>query len=292
MNNNLLHKEVQLSVIIPCFNGTKTLAVQLEALANQQWSKPWEVIITDNGSTDGSIDIAEKYRHRLPNLQIVDASAKRGASYARNIGIKAANSDAFVFCDVDDEVSANWLASVGEALTEHDFISGPVEFKQLNQTWRVRTQESIQQELPGTQQEPPFYPWGNGCNFGFTRLVLDTVGGFDESVEFCEDVEFSWRAQQAGFKLHFVRNATVHYRLRHGLIANYRQARNWAESGFGVRYKYGLVKGKFLKLKWFLGGWKALFFLLLKVRTKEDWVTWMRHFGARIGEIQGVMKYL
>ncbi|MBF2059991.1 glycosyltransferase family 2 protein, partial [Fischerella thermalis] len=43
---------MKVSVIIPCLNAAETIGVQLEALANQQWSQPWEVIIADNGSTD------------------------------------------------------------------------------------------------------------------------------------------------------------------------------------------------------------------------------------------------
>jgi glycosyltransferase involved in cell wall biosynthesis len=47
-----MQRYVQLSVIIPCYNGAETIAAQLEALAGQQWSGQWEVIVSDNGSTD------------------------------------------------------------------------------------------------------------------------------------------------------------------------------------------------------------------------------------------------
>lgn len=290
--NNKSTQKMQLSVIIPCLNGADTIASQLEALALQQWSGAWEVIVSDNGSTDNSLAIAEQYKECLPNLKVVDAAAKRGASYARNAGIAAASSDTFLFCDADDEVAVGWLASLAESLDKYDFVTGSLEFKKLNEPWRVQKHQDKQQELPGTSQEPPFFPWGNGANFGCTRLVIDTIGGFDESVLFTEDVEFSWRAQQAGFALYFTPNATVHYRLRHGWIANYIQSLNWAKSGFDVRNRYGLVKGKFLKLRVLLGGCKSLLMLLVKTRTKEDWVNWMRRFGAMIGEVQGCRKYL
>lgn len=290
--NSKLTQETQLSVIIPCFNGADTIAVQLEALALQQWSGPWEVIVCNNGSTDNSVAVIKQYANKLPNLRIVDAFAKQGVAYTRNVGIAAASSDAFVICDADDEVAPGWLAAMGNALSKHDFISGPLEFTKLNESWRVQKHEHKQKEPPGSHQITPFFPWGNGCNFGFTRKLIDTVGKFDESLIFGEDIEFSWRAQQAGFKLHFLPDAIVHYRLRHGLIANYIQSRNWAKAAVAVKNRYGLLKGKWVKLKIFLCGWKDLLELLVKTRTKEDCVIWMRCLGGKIGEIQGCMEYL
>ena len=55
---------MELSVIIPCFNAEVTIVVQLEALANQRWSKPWEVIVSDNGSTDNSMEIVKSFMKR------------------------------------------------------------------------------------------------------------------------------------------------------------------------------------------------------------------------------------
>jgi len=61
---------MKLSVILPCFNGVKTIAVQLEALA-RRWSEPWELVVINNGSTNDSMQIVENYRDRLPNLPLV-----------------------------------------------------------------------------------------------------------------------------------------------------------------------------------------------------------------------------
>lgn len=266
--NSKFTQKIQLSVIIPCFNGADAIALQLEALALQQWSEPWEVIVVNN-ATENIVAVVEQYRNRLQNLRIVDAAASVGASYARNVGIAAARSDAFVFCDADHKIFSGWLASVGESLGKYDFVSGPLE-SQLNGTGRSR-QEDKQIEARGWNQLPPsFIPWGNSCNFGVTRRVVDTIGRFDESMFFAEDIEFGWRAQRAGFKIHFIRNATGRSRLSHELLTNYRQARNWAKSGLDVRNGYGLVKGEYIKLSLFLGSCKSLLVLLLKIPTKNE----------------------
>ena len=112
---------MKLSVIIPCLNAANTIAVQLDALAAQQWDQPWEVIVADNGSTDDSIAIIERYKTTLPHLRIADASARRGQPYALNVGAMAATGEALAFCDADDEVAPGWLSAMGEALSKHDF---------------------------------------------------------------------------------------------------------------------------------------------------------------------------
>ncbi len=80
---------MRLSIVLACYNGAETLADQLDGLAAQEWSQPWEVVFVDNRSTDNSRAIAEQYKDRLPNLRVVDGycvtvhpfSARRPNSY-------------------------------------------------------------------------------------------------------------------------------------------------------------------------------------------------------------------
>ena len=111
----------RLSVIIPCKNMGATIGAQLEALANQSWSEPWEVIVSDNGSSDDSVRVVQRYAARLPNLRLVDASDRPGASHARNVGARHATAPALAFCDADDEVGVDWLAAMDRALSRARF---------------------------------------------------------------------------------------------------------------------------------------------------------------------------
>src|SRR5438132_11339274 len=86
---------MRLSVVIPCLNSADQLPVQLWALAREKWQGWWEVVISDNGSTDGTREVAERFKDRLPRLLVVDASDRRGASYARNVGRRSACGEAF-----------------------------------------------------------------------------------------------------------------------------------------------------------------------------------------------------
>ena len=279
---------MRLSVIIACLNGADTIGVQLEALANQQWSEPWEVIFADNGSTDGTVTIVEQYKHKLPNLLIVDASDRPGKAHASNLAMLAASGEAFAFCDADDEVAPGWIAAMGEALAQYDFVGGAMDYLKLNEAKRVKHQ------VGGIKQaeHPPFLPFCGGCNFGFNRSVYQALGGFDESFLFNEDTEYCWRAQLAGTKLQFVPNAIVHYRHRNSLAASYRQARNWSESYVILRKKYGGSLSRLMMLKLLIGGWRHMPLGLLQIRSWEDLVEFAWQFGWKIGEMRGCIKQL
>jgi glycosyltransferase involved in cell wall biosynthesis len=119
------------SVVIPARNARRTLGAQLEALRAQDYAGPWELVVADNGSTDGTADLASAWAHTLP-LRVVDASLRRGASFARNRGWRSALGDLMAFCDADDVVSSGWLSRLTEAAEEADLVGGPYEFRRLN----------------------------------------------------------------------------------------------------------------------------------------------------------------
>jgi glycosyltransferase involved in cell wall biosynthesis len=73
-----------ISIIIPCHNAARTIGCLLEAIAGQTWTDSWEVIVSDNGSTDDSLSVVERYRSRLRRLQIVQGLDRLGAGYARS----------------------------------------------------------------------------------------------------------------------------------------------------------------------------------------------------------------
>ena len=126
---------MQLSVVIPCYNAAATIGEQLEALARQEWDGDWEVVVSDNGSTDGSQDVVHGFKDRLPELRLVDSSATRGASYARNVGIEQARGDWILTCDDDDVAADNYVAAMAEALGIHDFVACRHDPRPLNEPW-------------------------------------------------------------------------------------------------------------------------------------------------------------
>jgi glycosyltransferase involved in cell wall biosynthesis len=284
---------MKLSVIIPCLNAADTVAIQLEALANQHWSEPWEVIVADNGSTDSSSLIVKSFEERLPNLRIVDSSDKRGAAHARNVGAVHATGESLAFCDADDEVGRGWVSAIGNALSRYDFVASRFEMKKLNSSGFFLNHEQEKGIMEYTY--PPYLPHSGGCGIGIKRSLHEEIGGFDESMRALEDTDYCWRVQLRGVTLHFVPDAIVHIRFDDSVHKLFKQASLWGEYNVVIYKKYlafgmprlsrkeGLIKyNKFLK---------NLCAGIFKIRNKSDLRSYAWGSGWHWGRLKGSIKH-
>lgn len=98
------------SVIVPIYNSASTLRRCLESLVSQSF-KDFELILVDDGSSDGSLDICREYAGADPRVKVFSQS-NRGVSSARNLGLSNASGDYVAFCDSDDMVREFWLSSM------------------------------------------------------------------------------------------------------------------------------------------------------------------------------------
>jgi glycosyltransferase involved in cell wall biosynthesis len=204
------------SVVLPARNAAATIGQQLAAMARQDYEHAWDVVVADNGSHDGTPEIARAWADRLPRLSVVDASQRPGASFARNIGVAAAGGDFLAFTDADDVVDEGWLTALVAAARDADMVGGCLELGTLNdaviRTW-------MGWNCPDDRLAPAqgFLPTVYGSNCGIWRDVLDEVGGWNTRYPHHNDRELSWRVQLASYRLHFAPGAVVHYRLRSNL---------------------------------------------------------------------------
>jgi len=283
---------MKLSVVMPFYNAVDSLGVQLEALANQHWSEPWEVILADNRSTDGSRQIAERYKKRLPNLRIVDASARQGSSFARNIGVQAATGEAIAFCDADDEVAPGWVAAMGKALSQHDFVACSIESEKLNPPWIIAARGHPQRDGLQKVSHPPYLLHAGAGTLGIKRSLFIKVGGFGESWLYLYETDFCFKLQLAGVQLHFVPDAVVHVRFSHTFREVYSQSRRWAIYNVKVQKKYHEV-GTESPLSWkrHARNWQSLLWRLLCIRQKNDYFRFVWGLGWQVGLLQGSLKY-
>ena len=282
---------MKLSVIIPNYNGGDTLGLQLEALSRQQWSGPWEIIIADNGSTDNSRSIVERYKDRLPNLRIVDASDRRGAAHARNVGAGAATGDALVFCDADDEVAPGWLAAMGGALAQHDLVACRVDTGKLNALWLQQAFPTMQTHRLHRLSFLPDRCTAGAGTLGVKRLVHEAIGGFDESWGFLEEVDYCLRIQNGGVKIHFVHDAVIHIRYRQTLPQLYHQARRWAEYSVRLFKTYRPMGTYRWCWRWYAEQWARLLRQIPSLRSRSRHARWFWDLGWQVGRFQGIIKY-
>jgi GT2 family glycosyltransferase len=219
---------MELSVILSVRNGARTIGRQLDALARQRWEGAWEVVVSDNGSTDDSIAIVERYRDRLPYLHVVDSSVRVGLPHSRNVGAAAAAGEALAFCDDDDEVGEGWVEAMAKALRGKELVAGRLEHSRHNEPWAIEVRGRPQTAGLPEWGFVPYFPFAFGCTIGISRRLHESVGGFDENmVPSSEDVDYCWRLQLAGAEIHFTPAAVTHYALRHDLPGIYRQARDY-----------------------------------------------------------------
>ena len=289
---------MKLSVIIPCARSIGTLPVQLDALARQTWNGPWEVIISDNGPTPGLSELIESYRDKLPGLTLIDSSDRSGASHARNVAAEIATGDYLLFCDADDMVADDWVATLAQSLCDHDFVASRLVVEKINEPWVVASRPMIlETQRDGLMNFLGFLPWAGAGTLGIKRSIYLDAGGFDESLSALEDVDFCWRVQLANTPLHFERNAEIHYRLRADLSGIYRQAAFYAEHQVFVLKKFGsrgLSRPQFSWRRFLRGpqGWAALVrHFPGAIRKRQDAGTWLWNFGWRVGLLKGSLKY-
>jgi glycosyltransferase involved in cell wall biosynthesis len=280
-----------ISVVIPCLNAADTIGDQLEALANQTWDQPWEVIVADNGSTDGSLDVVERYRDRMPNLRVVDASDRRGSAHARNVGARSARAASLAFCDADDQVGPGWVAAMGDALAHHAVVVSRHDTTKLNEPWLQ--EKGVSPLVHGVPKlwYPPYLHHAASAGLGVRHEVHDAIGGFDESVNTLDDTDYCIRLQLAGFTLQFIPDAVTHYRHRTSVLALYRQARAYAEDNAGLQKKYGghiKIPGHW---KWPLQRWKPIFRCLPTIVRKGGRARMAWLLGWQIGRFRGSIKY-
>jgi glycosyltransferase involved in cell wall biosynthesis len=229
---------VKVSVVIACRNAEATLAVQLEALTRQDCPLPWNVVISDNGSTDRTVEIARSFADRLPGLSIVDSSDRLGAGPARNVGAHASTAELLVFCDADDEAAPGWLAAMVAALQQNPFVAGRFESRKLNAARTLRSR-TLQQD--DDLQESPFgpgLPHAGAGNLGVDRALFLSVGGFDPLIDCLEDTDLCWRVQLTGPRLVFQPDAVMHVRLRSSLSTMFGQGRAYGAASALLARRY------------------------------------------------------
>jgi glycosyltransferase involved in cell wall biosynthesis len=282
---------MDLSVVIPCRNNADAIGVQLAALSRQTWHRPWEVIVADNGSTDATLQVVEKHHKTLPQLRLIDASARRGAAHARNAGVAAARAEAILFCDADDEVGNGWLAAMAEGLKKHDFVAARLDIARLNVPEIAKTVKNPQAEGLQRVAYPPHLWHASGASLGVKRNIHDRVGGFDESLPYLQDTDYCFRLQLSGIELHFLAEAVVHYRFKDNEHALFHQARHWGQYNVLMYKRYGQSMGLAHPWRRHISHWHALLRRAPCLFDKEQRLAWMKTLGTQIGVLQGSIRY-
>ncbi len=264
------------SVIVPVYNSPPGFFDLLDSIRLQKRDTPFEIVIADDASLDETASKAERYLKSMPNARVVRLAKNLGPAAARNAGVKAARSDAFLFIDSDcllcDETFIARFFAAHRAYPEvvigggiRGMGKGIVAFVDRFCHWVVA--------IP----EKPAGPLVSGhmvtANLLIPRRAFEAVGGFDVTLRTGEDTAFCLKARELGIPLRFHGELMlVHHdreRARDFLMNLYLVGRDRAQSRISV----------FGKAPWFLAGPAPLRWLLvipialaLTARNLRSWL--------------------
>ncbi len=220
------------SIVVAVYNGAETVDACIRSLRALEYPGPTpELIVVDNGSTDGTRAILDRHRERI----VVVHEPKRGASAARNRGIGQARGDVVVFTDADCVVDPAWLWRLVEPLQDPGVgIAGGTIRAREPRTVVTLFGERIHDHRRAMQEYQPGY--AITMSWASRRDLLLRLGGFDEVFLRGQDVDLAYRIQQAGYSLAFVPDAVVHHH-------NERTLRGLFQEGF-LHGVYGVLTVK------------------------------------------------
>jgi glycosyltransferase involved in cell wall biosynthesis len=196
------------SVVIPCYNQARYIADAIGSVLAQTYPK-FDMVVVDDGSTDGSADIVERFQVPIVRQE------RGGPAAARNAGFQSTTGEYVVFLDGDNMLQPHALEANLHGFEDHPetaFVGG--RYRYIDEFGRRRPSSS----LPNLKTPEDHYAallsenyFGSPDNVMFRRSVLDAVGLFDSSVDGLEDYDLYLR---------IARNYPVHY---HGVtISAYR----------------------------------------------------------------------
>jgi GT2 family glycosyltransferase len=197
---------MNVSVIVPAFNAHRTLDTCLQACQSQilPAGTELEIILVDDGSTDGTQEVTQKR-----GVQLIQHQTRRGAAAARNSGLKVAQGKIILFTDADCVPTENWVAEMIRPF--HDLaIQGCKGIYASHQPELVARFVQIEYEdkYDGLRRQP-MIDFIDTYSAGYRAEVLQAVGGFDETIHYVEDQELSFRLAAAGHKMVFQETAVV-----------------------------------------------------------------------------------
>lgn len=222
------------SVIIPSYNSAKFIKETLDSVFNQTY-KNIEVIVVDDGSTDGSFELI--FNLKNPNLKLVKNLGK-GACAARNYGFEISKGDYIQYLDADDLLSPNkihdqmnlaskfglnavyfceWIRFVGsidEYATNHQFINKNYDqaYMWLKDSWRGKGMAAVHSWL-------------------VPRQIIIMAGQWNEDLLINQDGEFFTRVLMNASTIKYVASVKVYYRSGNPNSISQSQNTSWVKAG-------------------------------------------------------------
>ena len=221
--------ELLVSVVVPTHDRPQRLVRLLDGLRGQSLARErFEVIVVDDGSGPATGETLEGERRRGGlGLRVVRHDGARGPGAARNRGWRLARAPLVAFTDDDCVPAPNWLAAALQAAASPGaIVQGRTEPDPGELGHKLLLARTVRVATLGPQYET--------CNIFYPRVVLESLGGFDEGFGLRpggEDTDLAWRALEHGCAATFAPAAVVfHAVARLGILGTLQDATRWTAS--------------------------------------------------------------
>ncbi|MGZ3650140.1 MAG: glycosyltransferase [Bdellovibrionota bacterium] len=226
------------SVIISAKNEAERIEACFDSLGAQRSKIPFEVILVDNGSSDGTFQLASRLAREYKNFRVF-RERQAGSASARNLGAKRARGDVLLFTDADCRLSKTWVQEMAKPLLQPNHyplaaVGGRTVSEFAKPERPTLVERYLDQLFDFWESDrlaafPAFLPWAPTCNLAVKRDVFLELGGFDGRWKNAAyDVDFCWRLVLCGFVLGYAPKAEVRHLRRSSLRGLLRQMENYA----------------------------------------------------------------
>ncbi len=235
---------VKYSVIVCSYNGSRWIGECLDALAAQKLAKDvYEVIVVDDGSTDGLSGVVRPYEKKYPNFRLISYTPNRGLSAARNIGWQNASGEIIYYIDDDAVADPDWVDRLASRYIS-DNIAGVGGYPRAyfeNSLYTIYDIAKCKLEYGDNAEVLNDNNWGSGgCNMSLRRSVLEEVGGFDPRFRaVADDADINRRIAERGYRLICAADITVRHRYPTSFREFYRKRSGRGRGELIYDRKYG-----------------------------------------------------
>jgi glycosyltransferase involved in cell wall biosynthesis len=203
---------MDLTVVVPTSGRAGYLEVALDSLRGQRTSVPHELLVVDDGSTDGTPAVAERFGAR-----VVRHGERRSLNAARNTGLREARGELIAFVDDDVYAPRGWLDALVEGARRHpeaEAFGGPIRARFEGHAPRGCGREDPPITTLDLGDEDVEAPMVWGANFAVRRSGIERIGEFDESLDRAHGDEEEWllRLRAAGGRIVYLAHAGVDHR--------------------------------------------------------------------------------
>ena len=220
---------MKVSIIIPCFNSSSTIAETIES-ARAQTGVDTEIIVIDDGSTDNSLAIAKKYS---PPVRVF-SGPNRGVSSARNWGIAEAVGDWFVFLDADDTLLPASLVKRLETAASADADVVLCDYLEGLQTDRGVIEGDVKRPDMALLRDDPEVACIDDVSIPtaalmYNKRIVQKIGSFRQDLPIIQDQRFFFDAAYHGARFAYSPHVGARYRISASSLSHKNRALVWRD---------------------------------------------------------------